>query len=203
MKEYTWEINVKNTPLLKRKCNHCNGDRFYCSNKFRMNAQKKSIDIWLIYRCKECDSTYNLTILSRTRPELIKKELFLKFTENDESLAWEYAFSAETARRNSVEQDHSSVEYEILHDNVWADDILNSDNEVVAFRIKADFEFGLKLSSVVKSCLGLSVNHLNRLVEANAIFTPEGYQLKRHKIKNGDIVLIDKEKFRSIYLSGK
>ena len=40
-----------------------------------MNAQKRNIDVWLIYRCVECDSTYNLTILSRTKPELIKKDL--------------------------------------------------------------------------------------------------------------------------------
>ena len=90
--EYIWEIKVKNTPTLKRKCNHCNSNRFYCSNKFRMNAQKRNIDVWLIYRCVECDSTYNLTILSRTKPELIKKDLFSKFSENDEKLSWEYAF---------------------------------------------------------------------------------------------------------------
>jgi len=40
-KEYIWEIKAHNTPLLKRSCSHCDSDRFYCSEKFRMNAQKK------------------------------------------------------------------------------------------------------------------------------------------------------------------
>lgn len=52
-----------------------------------MNAQKRNLDVWLIYRCAACDSTYNLTILSRTKPERIDKELFRKFLENDENLA--------------------------------------------------------------------------------------------------------------------
>ena len=39
----TWEVKVKNTPLLIKKCSHCDSDRFYCSDKFRMNAQKKNI----------------------------------------------------------------------------------------------------------------------------------------------------------------
>jgi len=190
--EYIWEIKPKNTPALKRKCNHCSCDRFYCSNKFRMNAQKRNIDVWLIYRCIECDSTYNLTILSRTKPEQIKKELFRKFSENDEELAWEYAFSSETGRKNSVELDYSSVEYEILHDDISINDILNADDEFVTFKIQTRFEFGLKLSSVIRICLGLSANQLNRLIEAKAIFSPEGYPLKKHKVKDGDVVLVNK-----------
>ena len=190
--EYIWEIKPKNAPALKRKCNHCNCDRFHCSNKFRMNAQKRNIDVWLIYRCVECDSTYNLTILSRTKPEQIKKELFRKFSENDEELAWEYAFSSETGRKNSVELDYSSVEYEILHDDISINDILNADDEFVTFKIQTRFEFGLKLSSVIRTCLGLSANQLNRLIEAKAIFSPEGYPLKKHKVKDGDVVLVNK-----------
>lgn len=190
--EYIWEIKPKNTPALKRKCNHCSCDRFYCSNKFRMNAQKRNIDVWLIYRCIECDSTYNLTILSRTKPEQIKKELFRKFSENDEELAWEYAFSSETGRKNSVELDYISVEYEILHDDISINDILNADDEFVTFKIQTRFEFGLKLSSVIRICLGLSANQLNRLIEAKAIFSPEGYPLKKHKVKDGDVVLVNK-----------
>lgn len=163
-----------------------------------MNAQKRNIDIWLIYRCVECDSTYNLTILSRTKPELIKKDLFEKFSGNDESLAWEYAFSSETGRKNGVELDYSSVEYEILHDDISVNDILNTDNEIVAFKIQTHFEFGLKLSSVIRHCLGLSANLLDQMNEAEAIFTPEAYPLKKHKIKNGDIVLVNKEKLQNI-----
>lgn len=197
--EYIWEIKVKNTPTLKRKCNHCNCDQFYCSNKFRVNAQKRNLDVWLIYRCMECDSTYNLTILSRTKPEQINKELFRKFSENDDELAWEYAFSSETGRKNSVEIDYSSIEYEILHDDISINEFLNADNDLVAFKIRTHFEFGLKLSSVIRSCLGLSANQLDRLIEAKAIFVPEGYQIKKHKVRNGDVVVIDKEKLNGLY----
>lgn len=196
--EYIWEIKVKNTPVLKRKCNHCNSSRFYCSNKFRMNAQKRNIDVWLIYRCVECDSTYNLTILSRTKPELIKKDLFLKFSENDKNLAWEYAFSSEIGRKNKVELDYSSVEYEVLHSGISINDLLNTEDEIIAFKIQTRFELGLKLSSIVRFCLGMSASLLNKIIEAEAVYTPEGYSFKKHKVKNGDVVLINKEKLRNI-----
>lgn len=198
-KEYTWEIRVKNTPALKRKCNRCSGDRFYCSDKFRMNSQKRNTDIWLIYRCVECDSTYNLTLLSRTKTELIKKELFSKFSGNDKCLAWEYAFSAETAKKNRVELDYGSVEYEILHDPVSIEAIASNDNDLpeVAFRIRTPFGFGLKLTSVIRFCFGLSANRLNRLIEANAIFTSPHGTIKKQKVNDGDVVFIHKERLKN------
>lgn len=198
-KEYTWEIIPKNTPNLKRKCNRCDCNSFYCSNKFRVNAQKRNLDVWLIYRCLECDSTYNLTILSRTKPESIDKDLFKKFAENDEETAWKYAFSPEIVRRNHIEFDYDSIEYEILHDNLSIKDILASEDEFIKFQIQTYFECGLKLSSVIRTCLGLSANQFNKMAEAKVIFMAEGYPLKKHKVRNGDIVLIDKEKLRNLY----
>ncbi|WP_307756516.1 DUF1062 domain-containing protein [uncultured Alistipes sp.] len=198
-KEYIWEIEVKSAPMLKKRCNHCKSNRFYCSEKFRINSQKRYTDVWLIYRCTECDNTYNLTILSRTKPELIKEELFLKFSGNDETLAWDYAFSAETARKNQTELDCGSVEYEIRHDNISIDDILNSAPEITAFRVKSPYEFGLKLSSLIRRCLGLSANQLDRMIEAKTVYTPDDRPIKRQKARNGAIVLISKERLQSLY----
>ena len=198
-KEYIWEVVARNTPLLKRKCNHCGSNRFYCSEKFRMNAQKKNIDIWLIYRCIKCDNTFNMTIFSRTKTELIDKDFFNKFSENDTELAWEYAFSLETSRKNNAELDFGSVEYDILYDNISVEDILNFDCDIVTFKIKYPFDFSLKLSSLIRICLKLSANKLNKLIEAKVISIQEKHLQKKHKVKNKDIVQVNKKKLRSIY----
>lgn len=196
-KEYIWEVKPKNTPLLKRKCNHCDSKRFYCSGKFRMNAQKKKIDIWLIYRCVKCDNRYNMTIFSRTKPELLNKDLFNKFLENNTELAREYAFSYETSRKNNVELDFGSVEYDIQHDNISPKDILNSESEIT-FKIKSPFDFNLKLSSVIRKCLNLTADKLNELIEAEVISVKEKHLQKKHKIKNNDIVQVNCEKLRRL-----
>lgn len=199
-KEYIWEVKPRNTPLLKRKCNHCDSDRFYCSEKFRMNAQKKNIDIWLIYRCIKCDNTYNMTIFTRTKTELINKDIFNKFSENNTELAWQYAFSLEACRKNNVELDFSSVEYDILYDNISTEDILNLDSEIAAFKIKYLYNFSLKLSSIIRICLNISGNKLNELIEEEVISIQEKYLQKKHKVKNNDIVLVNVEKLRYVML---
>ncbi|MBP2617783.1 DUF1062 domain-containing protein [Chryseobacterium jejuense] len=195
--EYTWVVKAQNTPLLKKKCSHCDGDRFYCSDKFRLNAQKKNIDIWLIYRCVKCNTRYNMTLFSRIRTESISKEIFNRLSENDGDLAWEYAFSSETRRKNNAEADLDSVEYEIQFDEIPIEQMMASDSEILSFKIKCPFEFNLRLSTVIRTCLQLSSSKMNQLIDADAIFVHERPLQKKHKVQNGDVVKIHKDILKS------
>ena len=188
----TWEVKVKNTPLLIKKCSHCDSDRFYCSDKFRMNAQKKNIDVWLIYRCVKCDNTCNLTLLSRSKPDLIDKTLFHSFSMNDKDTAWKYAFSTEMERKNNLRLDYSSVEYEVIP-NTSLEDLLNLSNEVIKIHIKCELEFDLKLSSLIRRRFSLSANQVKRMFEDGIITISGNKPPQKHKVKNGDMILIQRE----------
>lgn len=188
----TWEVKVKNTPLLIKKCSHCDNDRFYCSDKFRMNAQKKNIDVWLIYRCVKCDNTCNLTLLSRSKPDLIDKTLFHSFSMNDKDTAWKHAFSTEMERKNNLRLDYGSVEYEVIP-NTSLEDLLNLSNEVIKIHIKYEFEFDLKLSSLIRRCFSLSANQVKRMFEDGIITISGNKPPQKHKVKDGDMILIQRE----------
>ncbi|WP_026367546.1 DUF1062 domain-containing protein [Bacteroides sp. 14(A)] len=188
----TWEVKVNNTPLLIKKCSHCDSDRFYCSDKFRMNAQKKNIDVWLIYRCVKCDNTCNLTLLSRSKPDLIDKTLFHSFSMNDKDTAWKYAFSTEMERKNNLRLDYDSVEYEVIP-NTSLEDLLNLSNEVIKIHIKCKFEFDLKLSSLIRRYFSLSANQVKRMFEDGIITITSNKPPQKHKVKDGDMILIQRE----------
>lgn len=196
--EYTWVVKAHNTPLLKKKCSHCDSNRFYCSDKFRLNAQKKNIDIWLIYRCVKCNTRYNMTIFSRIRTESISKEIFSRLSVNDTDLAWEYAFSYETRRKNNVEADLESVAYEIQFDEIPAEQIMASDSDLLSFTIKYPFDFNLRISTVVRTCLNLPSNKMNQLIDADAISVHGRPLQKKHKVQNGDVVKVNKNILKSI-----
>ncbi len=196
--ENIWEVSVKGAPLLIRKCNRCNNNSFYCSEKFRINAHKKNIDVWLIYKCVKCDSTYNMTILHRTKIESIDKDLFDKFSKNNLEVAWKYAFFQEAARKNNVKLDYGSVEYEIDDDNNSIGDILNVDNEIVSIKIKYPFDFRLKLSSVIRMCFNLSANQLNQLIEAKVVSIKTKHLQKKHRVKDQIVFQIDPKGMKNI-----
>ncbi|MGG5207699.1 DUF1062 domain-containing protein [Chryseobacterium sp. MIQD13] len=201
--EYIWEVKAKNSPLLKKKCSHCDSNRFQCSDKFRLNAQKKNIDIWLIYRCIECSNRYNMTLFSRIRTESINKDLFKKMSENNTETAWQYAFSQEIRRKNNVEADLESVEYDIVYDEVPIKELLSLNDEMLTFKVEYPFDFNLRMSAVIRICLNLSLSKLNQLIETDSVFLNAKPLQKKHKIKDGDVVQINRQSLIAFYLATK
>lgn len=75
-----------------RRCGGCGKKMaFVCSGKFRVNANGRRLDVWLIYRCERCGRTLNVPIYERVPPERLSPEIYEGFLENDRELAMEYA----------------------------------------------------------------------------------------------------------------
>ncbi len=68
-----------------------------------MNANGNRVDVWLIYRCKKCKHSWNLTIHERVKPSKIDSEDYKLFMENDNELALQYGNNIEFLKRNNAE----------------------------------------------------------------------------------------------------
>lgn len=96
----TWRILPQRPPQVLRACPRCGGPRaFASSDRFRVNASGRKLDVWLIYRCVVCDFTWNLTVLERATPETIGAAQLAAYHHNDAALAWSCAFDAALLRR--------------------------------------------------------------------------------------------------------
>jgi len=82
---------------------------FRCSMKFRTNAQKKRIDVWLIYRCEGCGETWNLPIFERVAVGDIGLHEFQAIARNDPALAQLYAFDRARLDRHSDHVEESAA----------------------------------------------------------------------------------------------
>ena len=96
----TWRILPQRTPRVVRACPRCGGPRaFASSDRFRINASGRKLDVWLIYRCAVCDFTWNLTVVERATPETIGAAQLAAYHHNDAALARSCAFDAVLLRR--------------------------------------------------------------------------------------------------------
>ena len=87
-----------------RRCGGCGKKQeFENSGKFRVNANGKHVDVWLIYRCKNCRHSWNLTIYERTSPGKIPTELFAAFEANDAEAALAYGRDIDFLKKNHAE----------------------------------------------------------------------------------------------------
>ena len=85
-----WKIEYCAPPAVLRYCKKCGKkEEYLCSGEFRVNAQQKNLDIWLIYKCNHCNTTWNSAIYSRVSPQKLGADLLERFYKNDES--WQYS----------------------------------------------------------------------------------------------------------------
>ena len=89
-------------PTISWRCPRCPCSQFVCSERFRVNANAKLADIWLVYRCARCDATKNLTIVERKPVARIDPALFDAAMANDPVVARRFARRSDLLRRAGV-----------------------------------------------------------------------------------------------------
>lgn len=86
--------NAKEYKII-HKCGRCGKKMtFVSTRRFRVNANKNKLDVWLIYQCQKCKHTLNIPIYERVSPQKIPGELYEGFLANDEKLAVRYGSDA-------------------------------------------------------------------------------------------------------------
>lgn len=83
-----------------RRCQRCRCPRrFRCTDRFRVNANGKSIDVWLLFDCCSCGMTVKLPVLERVAVSRIGRARLEAFEANDPEEATAAACDVALLRR--------------------------------------------------------------------------------------------------------
>jgi hypothetical protein len=146
---------------------------------FRVNAQQKCLDIWLIYKCQTCDTTWNLTVLSRINPQSLPSGMLDRYANNDSQLAMLHATDAALIKRNGA--DCGAVRTEAIGEEFdWS--------EPAEICLAAKWGMEIKAATLIREKLGLSRNAFEKMCEQRKIVSLSGQNLEKCKM-NGKIVL--------------
>lgn len=100
-----WVVMPTCLPLVRRRCHACASERFRTSGKFRVNANHKLIDVWLLALCTACGETTKLTVMERTNVRSVRPDLLDRLHDNDAELAAELLADPVVRRRNRIALD--------------------------------------------------------------------------------------------------
>jgi len=99
-----WTVRPIEGQKIVKRCPGCETKRnFVSSGAFRVNAQKKLIDVWHIYKCERCDYTWNIEVIARTNRRQIDPDLYDLVLQNDEGEARRRTFDYKLLARNRAE----------------------------------------------------------------------------------------------------
>lgn len=104
-----WLVVPTCLPLVRRRCHACAAERFRATGKFRVNANHKLIDAWLLALCVTCGVTAKLMVLERMPVRSLRPELLARLHDNDPGLAAELLQDPGVRRRNRIALDWDSA----------------------------------------------------------------------------------------------
>ncbi|GLX21099.1 DUF1062 domain-containing protein [Streptomyces lavendulae] len=159
----TWVVAPTCLPLVLRRCHSCASETFRANGKFRVNANHKLLDVWLLVLCTGCGDTAKLTVLERAHVRSVRPELLDRMHDNDPGLAAELLQDPGVRRRNRVALDW---------DGAWRLDTGGSDHldrEVIDVSVRFAARIPVRPVRLISEGCGLPRAEVERLITAGKL----------------------------------
>ena len=183
-----WTITPRTAPQPWITCSGCGGFRpFQSSDKIRLNANGRKLDAWLIYKCTNCDRTWNRTIFERQNVRDINSVTLEALQSNDIDWIRAEAFNLEALKRASPRIDEFAefeVQKELLCENPgW---------KHLEIEFSISFPTSARLDRLLTSELQISRSQLGAFHEVGLLTTNSSRAgVLRRRIRNGLRVTVD------------
>jgi len=175
----TWTVTPVGYQRIAKRCPSCNIKRdFTPSGAFRVNSQKKVLDVWSIYKCTHCDYTWNISLFSRLHVSKIDRQLYHRLMTNDAATVQHFACDIATLKRNNAEL---SGRPDFRIQEQWLASLSPGKRVKVSVRISRSFQ--VSLLSILHKQLMLSTGEIKRYVESGKIRGITMKMLKSRKLK--------------------
>ncbi|WP_329595793.1 DUF1062 domain-containing protein (plasmid) [Streptomyces sp. NBC_01362] len=158
-----WVVMPTCLPIVLRRCHTCASGCFRSNGKFRVNANHKLIDVWLLVLCTSCGETAKLTVLERVNVRSVQPELLDRLHGNDVGLTAELLQDPVVQRRNRIALDWTDA---------WRLDTGGSDHldrEVIDISVRFAARIPVRPVRLIAEGCGLSRAEVERLIAKGKI----------------------------------
>src|SRR6516225_3147047 len=104
-----WVIRELGLPALVKACVSCRSARHHPTGKFRVNANGKLLDVWMLICCELCGRTTKIPIHERIYVQALDSERLLMFESNDPAMVRDLAVDRALAGQAAYQLDWSGT----------------------------------------------------------------------------------------------
>lgn len=181
-----WTIVPRDCPRPVLACPTCGGNRpYHPSGKLRLNANGKRLDAWLIYKCDDCDRTWNRPIFERRLAADIPAADLAALRSADPAFVRRLAFDLAALRRKTsaiVQPDGLDVEKAIVGGNPDAARI-----EIV---LVVPHAAGMRLDRLLATELGCARSRIVALADAGRLVVGDGRAALKRPPRDGQTICL-------------
>jgi hypothetical protein len=172
-----WAVRECGLPAVVKPCVDCSGARHYPSGKFRVNANGKLLDVWLLLCCVSCGRTSKVPVHERVNVRSLERARRLAYETNDQAVVRELTMSASLAAKNRYRLDWTGT-WELETDTPFY-----SPDDPAPLTVLISFELPapVRVERLLMLGLGLSRAEVRRMVADGRIRLPLALDAKAHQ----------------------
>jgi hypothetical protein len=165
-----WVIRELGLPAIVKACVSCRSARHQPTGKFRVNANGKLLDIWMLICCELCGRTSKIPIHERIHVQALQRERLLMFENNDPAMVRDLAMDGALAARAGARLDWSGT-WE-LETDMPSCDFERADPAPLEVVIRFELPAPIRVSKLLTTGFGLSRAAVKGMVDSGRIRLP-------------------------------
>ena len=172
-----WAVRECALPTIVRPCVDCSATRHHPSGKFRVNANGKLLDVWLLVCCAACGRTSKVTVHDRIHVRSLDHARLLAYQSNDPAMVREMAMNTSLAAKNGYRLDWTGT-WDLETDTPFYSP---QDPESLGVLIRFELPAPIRVERLLMLGLGLSRGEVRAMVARGRIRLPFEPDAKAHQ----------------------
>ena len=170
MDKALWVVKELALPTIVKACVSCGSTRHHPTGKFRVNANGKLLDVWMLICCELCDRTSKIPVHERANVQSLKGERLLMFENNNPAMVRHLTMDAALAHKAAYQLDWSGT-WELETDMPFYE-LKREDPAPLEIIIRFELPAPIRVEKLLTAGLGLSRPAVRGLVDSGRIRLP-------------------------------
>jgi hypothetical protein len=171
-----WVIRELGLPAIVKACVSCGSTRHRPTGKFRVNANGKLLDVWMLICCEGCGATSKIPVHERIHVRSLEHGRLLMFENNDPAMVRQLAMDASLAGKSGYQLDWSGT-WELETDMPFHE-LEHGEPAPLEVVVRFELPAPIRVEKLLTAGFGLSRSAVRRMVDSGRIRLPVAFDAK-------------------------